>query len=136
MPGDAARGYGKSDPIDALAVARAALREPGLPTARLDGPERELRLLADHREDLVVGRTPLISRLRWHLHELGPGWDPAPPDRLPPAGASLSGSTLGGRQHQARGAARSPACSGAVAGVEWLASRISFANFSRRECHR
>ena len=41
---DAARTYGKSDPIDALAVARAALREPGLPVARLEGPERELRL--------------------------------------------------------------------------------------------
>jgi hypothetical protein len=39
---------GKSDPIDALAVARAALREPDLPTARLDGPARELRLLVDH----------------------------------------------------------------------------------------
>ena len=32
---DAARTYGKSDPIDALAVARAALREPNLPVARL-----------------------------------------------------------------------------------------------------
>lgn len=31
---DAARTNGKSDPIDALAVARAALREPGLPGAR------------------------------------------------------------------------------------------------------
>ena len=38
---DAARTYGKSDPIDALAVARAALREPDLPAARLDGPARE-----------------------------------------------------------------------------------------------
>ncbi|HWH00697.1 MAG TPA: transposase, partial [Pilimelia sp.] len=37
---DAARTYGKSDPIDALAVARAALRENGLPTAHLDGPDR------------------------------------------------------------------------------------------------
>jgi transposase len=75
---DFARTYGKSDPIDALAVARAALREPDLPAARLDGPERELRLLADHREDLVGERTRMISRLRWHLHELDPGWDPAP----------------------------------------------------------
>jgi len=75
---DSARTYGKSDPIDALAVARAALREPGLPTARLDGPERELRLLVDHREDLVAERTRVINRLRWHLHELDPGWDPAP----------------------------------------------------------
>ena len=75
---DSARTYGKSDPIDALAVARAALREPGLPAARLDGPERELRLLTDHREDLVAERTRAINRLRWHLHELDPGWDPAP----------------------------------------------------------
>jgi transposase len=45
-----ARTPGKSDPIDALAVARAALREPGLPAARLDGPDREVRLLVDHRE--------------------------------------------------------------------------------------
>jgi transposase len=75
---DAARTYGKSDPIDALAVARAALREPDLPRARLDGPTRELRLLVDHREDLVRERTGHINRLRWHLHELDPAMDPAP----------------------------------------------------------
>lgn len=73
---DAARTYGKSDPIDALAVARAALREPDLPVAQLDGPARELRLLVDHREDLVRDRTGHINRLRWHLHELDPAWDP------------------------------------------------------------
>lgn len=70
------RSYGKSDPIDALAVARAALREPDLPEARLDGDERELRLLVDHRENLVQERTRLISRLRWHLHELDPALEP------------------------------------------------------------
>lgn len=75
---DAARTYGKSDPIDALAVARAALREPNLPIARLDGASRDLRLLVDHREDLVRDRTAQINRLRWHLHELDPAWDPAP----------------------------------------------------------
>jgi len=73
---DSARTYGKSDPIDALAVARAAQREPDLPVARLDGPDRELRLLVDHRESLVAERTRLICRLRWHLHELDPGWEP------------------------------------------------------------
>jgi len=71
-----ARTYGKSDPIDALAVARSALREPGLPTAQLDGPSRELRLLVDYREDLVAERTRIINRLRWHLHELDSGLDP------------------------------------------------------------
>jgi transposase len=73
---DAARTYGKSDPIDALAVAHAALRNPDLPAAQLDGPARELRLLVDHREDLVAERTRCLNRLRWHLHELDATWDP------------------------------------------------------------
>ena len=69
------REPGKSDPIDALAVARAALRED-LPVATLDGPDREVRLLVDHREDLVAERTRAQNRLRWHLHELDPGNEP------------------------------------------------------------
>jgi len=73
---DSARTYGKSDPIDALAVARAALRQPDLPVAQLDGPAREVRLLVDHREDLVAERTRHINRLRWYLHEIDPSWDP------------------------------------------------------------
>jgi transposase len=73
---DAARSYGKSDRIDALAVARAALREPDLPTAQLDGVAREVRLLSDHRDHLVAERTRVINRLRWHLHELDPGNEP------------------------------------------------------------
>lgn len=67
-----ARKTGKSDPIDALAVAHAALRTPDLPEARLEGPERELRLLVDHREDLVSQRTQIEARLRWHLHDIDP----------------------------------------------------------------
>jgi transposase len=66
------RSYGKSDAIDALAIARACLREPDLPSARLEGEERELRLLGDYRERLVCERTRVINRLRWHLHELDP----------------------------------------------------------------
>jgi transposase len=70
------REPGKSDPIDALAVARAVLREPTLPVAQLDGPERELRLLVDHRDDLVAMRTQHENRLHGHLHELFPGATP------------------------------------------------------------
>ncbi len=66
------REPGKSDPIDATAVARAALGEPHLPTARLSGPEREIALLLDHREDLVAERTRIPQRLRWHLHDQDP----------------------------------------------------------------
>jgi transposase len=65
------REAGKSDPIDALAVARAALEEgiDTLPVAVLDGPAREIKLLLDHREDLVCERTRIQNRLRWLLHD-------------------------------------------------------------------
>jgi transposase len=68
----ASRERGKSDAIDALAAARAALREPELAVARLEGAEREIRLLLDHRDDLVQERSRIQQRLRWHLHELCP----------------------------------------------------------------
>ena len=71
------RERGKSDPIDALAIARAALREgvDTLPTARLAGVELEIRLLALHRERLLDSRTRLINELRWQLHDLWPDWE-------------------------------------------------------------
>lgn len=69
------RERGKSDPIDALSVARAVLREPDLPAASHDESTRELKLLVDRREDLVAERTRQINRLRWHLHELDPEFD-------------------------------------------------------------
>jgi transposase len=71
------RERGKSDPIDALAIARAALREgiDTLPTARLAGTEFEIRLLALHRERLIDTRTRLINELRWQLHDLWPDWE-------------------------------------------------------------
>ena len=74
-----ARTRGKSDPIDALAVARAAQREPDLPVASHDEVSRELKLLVDRRDDLVVFRTATINRLLWRVHELDPGM--APPAR-------------------------------------------------------
>ncbi|MHB8761762.1 MAG: IS110 family transposase [Coriobacteriia bacterium] len=51
-----ARTYGKSDGIDAACVARVALREPRLPEACLSGPEHDIRLLTDHRDDLAKER--------------------------------------------------------------------------------
>jgi transposase len=68
------RQRGKSDPIDSLAVARAALEEgiETLPIARLAGPAREIKLLLDHREDLVGERTRIQNRLRWLLHDRWP----------------------------------------------------------------
>jgi transposase len=67
-----ARERGKSDPIDAVAVARAALREgiATLPAAHLDERALEIRLLLDHHDDLWPTAPDEQRRLRWHLHEL------------------------------------------------------------------
>ncbi len=73
-----ARTRGKSDPIDALAVARAFLQEPDLPVASHDEVSRELKLLVDRREDLVGQRTSTINRLLWRIHELDPSRAPKP----------------------------------------------------------
>jgi transposase len=66
------RERGKSDPIDAVAVARAALREgiDRLPQARLEGRCLEIGLLLDHHDDLVADRSDEQRRLRWHVHDL------------------------------------------------------------------
>jgi transposase len=68
------RERGKSDEIDAQAVARAVVKDgvDRFPAAFLDERAMEIRLLFDHREDLVKERTRLQNRLRWHLLELCP----------------------------------------------------------------
>jgi transposase len=68
------REPGKSDQIDALAVARAVVEDgvQKFPVAYLNGPAMEIRLLLDHRSDLVAERTRTINRLRWHLVTLCP----------------------------------------------------------------
>jgi transposase len=71
------RERGKSDPIDATAVARAAIREDvaTLPTAHLDDRALAIRLLLDHHDALVVQRGDDQRRLRWNLHDLWPELD-------------------------------------------------------------
>lgn len=68
------RQAGKSDRIDALAVARVAVREGvgSLPAAFLGERAMEIRLLADHRASLVAERTRAQNRLRWHLLDICP----------------------------------------------------------------
>jgi transposase len=69
-----AREPGKSDPIDAAAIARAALREgvERLPAAFLDERAMEIRMLADYRDQLISEVTRWINRFRWHLVVLDP----------------------------------------------------------------
>ncbi len=68
------RERGKSDQIDAQAVARAVVKDgvDRFPAAYLDERAMEIRPLFDHREDLVRERTRMQNRLRWHLLELCP----------------------------------------------------------------
>jgi transposase len=68
------REPGKSDQIDALAVARAVVKDgvDRFAVAYLNEQAMEIRLLLDHRNDLVAERTRTVNRLRWHLLELCP----------------------------------------------------------------
>lgn len=63
---------GKSDPIDAESVARVALQRDDLAPIMRDEQAREIKLLVDHRADLVAQRTEMQNRLLWHLHALDP----------------------------------------------------------------
>ena len=86
MMGQTRRGErqpGKSDQIDALAVARAVVKDgvERFPAAYLDERAMEIRLLSDHRDDLVAERTRMQNRLRWHLLELCPELEAKLPER-------------------------------------------------------
>ena len=77
------REPGKSDQIDARAIARAVLREgiERFPAAFLDQDAAEIRLLCDHRDTLVNERTRLINRLRINLVVLDPELEAKIPSR-------------------------------------------------------
>lgn len=68
------RAKGKSDPGDALAIARVAVREDRLPEPASLGLSRQLRELADYREQLVGERTRSANRLHADLVDLCPGY--------------------------------------------------------------
>ena len=68
-------GKGKTDPVDALAIARITAREDHLPPVRLTvGPAADLRALLDFREDLIAERTALIGRVHAEMTGLVPGY--------------------------------------------------------------
>lgn len=71
------RRAGKSDPGDALAIARVTLREADLPPIRLPDASREIQLLVEAREDLVAEATRVRNRLHADLVVLAPGYGTA-----------------------------------------------------------
>jgi transposase len=68
------RRAGKSDPGDALAIARVTLREPELPPVRTADRTREIGLLVEAREDVVAEATRTRNRLHADLVILVPGY--------------------------------------------------------------
>lgn len=71
------RRAGKSDPGDALAIARVTLREADLPPVRLADASRDVQLLVEAREDLVAEATRVRNRLHADLVVLVPGYGAA-----------------------------------------------------------
>jgi transposase len=67
------RRRGKTDEIDAVAVARVALREPDLPPVTLALLDTDLKLLVDARDQLVQEATRVRNRLHALLLALAPG---------------------------------------------------------------
>src|SRR5436309_4115352 len=68
------RQAGKSDPIDARAVALAVVRDgiESFPVAFTDEHALEIRVLCDYRDQIITERTRMINRLRWHLVTIAP----------------------------------------------------------------
>jgi transposase len=69
------RGQGKSDPRDALAIARVTAREGKLPPVRVDSLSRDLKLLCDYRAQLLAERIRTANRLHVDLISLRPGYE-------------------------------------------------------------
>jgi transposase len=69
------RGQGKSDPRDALAIARVTAREQRLAPVRVDSLSRDLKLLCDYRAQLVAERVRTANRLHVDLVSLRPGYE-------------------------------------------------------------
>lgn len=68
------RSDGKSDEVDALAIARVVAREDNLPVPKQAGITVDLKLLNDHRDHLIRARTRLSNQAHRELVILRPGY--------------------------------------------------------------
>lgn len=68
------RRAGKSDPADALAIARVTVREPELPPVRIADLSLEIQLLVEAREDVVAEMVRVRNRLHADLRVLAAGY--------------------------------------------------------------
>jgi transposase len=89
---------GKSDPGDALAIARIALREAGLGPVSRAGQAEDLRLLSVERDALLVERTRLGCRLHAHLMVIQPGYERQIPNLRSGRSLARAASLLAGQE--------------------------------------
>jgi transposase len=68
------RRPGKSDPTDALAIARICARDADLPPARQAGLAEDLKVLSDYRDQLLALRNAEGNRLHADLAIVCPGY--------------------------------------------------------------
>ena len=68
------RRLGKSDPLDALAIARVTAREEKLPPVAKPALCEELGVLCDYRDELVTRRSAIANRLHCDLSVICPGY--------------------------------------------------------------
>jgi transposase len=118
---------GKSDPGDALAIARLTAREPRLATPRRPGISADLKLLVGARDQVMAERNRLLNQLHADLLVLAPGYGARLPNlsaaRHQTAAARLLGRRDGVRAELAR--ARLRRLRQLSAEAERLAQRIA-----------
>lgn len=68
------RSQGKSDPVDAVAIAKVMVEEASLPTARRSEILGDLKLLVERHSQLTRDRTQEINRLHADLTIYRPGY--------------------------------------------------------------
>ncbi|MGH2751042.1 MAG: IS110 family transposase [Actinomycetota bacterium] len=66
--------HGKSDPVDAVAIARVVVREGALSSPRRTAVWDDLKLLVDYRDQLVRVRTQFSHRIHRDLVVVHPGY--------------------------------------------------------------
>ena len=71
---------GKSDPVDAVAIARVVARDGDLPSPRRVEALQDLKLLSDYRDQLVRSRTQVANRIHHDLVVLRPGYERSVPN--------------------------------------------------------
>lgn len=74
------RSQGKSDPIDAIAIARVVSREEGLSSAHRQVLLVDLKLLVGYRDELVRSRTRIANQIHADLVVARPGYERSVPN--------------------------------------------------------